>query len=315
MPIRKNKHFAPARWGLIAAALAIGGLLASSPAMAAKTGSVPEYPVGITMGTPTGALPPDGLYLIVKPNYSRGRTVNANGDYTGTTSTVWSTNAQLMWVPGVKVLGARYAAFVRNIGVVNTTLKTPTGMTLHNSAKPDTEIIPLNLSWKLSQHLHFDAELGIYLNDGAYENKPGHVNIGQNEHTIEPNFSLAYLSDDWTLNGHLVFDINGTNDNAGFVNGERVSYRNGNTVAFDYTVFRKSRGFSYGLVGYWLSQFTDDHGPAQLDGGKPKQFAAGLGFQYHTGNLNLVTTYTHDLYARNVGKKNMLLFQLSFKLL
>ena len=290
------------------------GLAMAMPAQAAMKGSVPEYPVGMTMGTPSGGLPPAGLYILFKPNYAEARSVNSNGDETGVSSTSWAANAQLLWVPGVKILGGTYAAFIRNIGAVSVTLQTPTGMYLHNSAKPDTEIVPLNLSWKLSQHLSFDAELGFYLNDGDYQNRPGAINIGQNESTIEPNFSLSYVSADWILSGHLLFDINQRNKNAGFVNGQRVSYRNGTTADLDYTLFHRTGSWNYGVVGYWLSQITSDSGPAQLNGGRPRQFSTGLGASHRFGEVNMVATYTQDVYARNVGKKHMFLLALSVKI-
>lgn len=312
-PATPRKTFAPRA---LAAIVAAAGIAVTAPASAARIGSTPQFPVGITMGSPTGALPPvPGLWLIDKGSFQGADSVDAYGHRTGATTTVWTNNAQLMWVPGFKVLGAQYAAFVRNLGAVNITLKTPNGLTSQHSGLPDTEIIPANLSWKVGEHLYFDAELGIYLKDGDYKNVPRRLNIGQNATTYEPNFSLSYISDQWLLSAHALFDINGWNHDAGYVNGEKVSYRNGNTFDLDYTLFRKTGHWSYGVVGYFLRQISNDKGPAELNGGKPEQYAAGVGTQYDFGKVKLMGTYTHDYHARNIGQKDMLIVYLSIKTL
>lgn len=295
-------------------ALAVGCVLASN-AYAAKKGSVAEYPVGMTMGTPSGALPPPGLYVIWKPNYSHSYSLNGSGERTGVTSTAWASNAQLLWVPGIKVFGATYGAFIRNIGEVNVTLRTPTGMTVANAGVPDTELVPINLSWNIAKHWYVDAELGIYLNDGDYKNQPGRINIGQKESTIEPNFSVTYMSDKWLFSVHPLFDINGWNHDAGFVDGQKVSYRNGTTFAMDWTAFRRTAQWNYGLVGYFYRQITADKGPIELNGGRPWEYAAGVGVSHRFGKVNFIATYTHDYLARNIGKKNMLLVVLSVRAL
>ena len=299
---------------LAIAAASIVTLVTGAPAEAMRRGSVNQYPVGITMGQPTAALPPAGLYVIDKATYSSAHSVNNSGDETGVSSTTWTNNAQLLWAPGVRVLGADDAMFVRNLGAVNVTLRTPTGATFANTGLPDTEIIPVNLSWKLREHLFFDAELGVYIPDGSYKNAPGRVNIGQHAWTFEPNFSLGWYDQDWLLNAHAVFDINERNDDAGFVGGRRVSYTNGTTLAGDYTAFRRNGRWSYGLVGYSLFQIGSDSGPQALNGGRPKQIAAGVGAQYDFGSLRLLSTLTQDVYARNIGRKGMLMIYLSTKL-
>ena len=315
MKTHRSRHRSTYRRAATAAAIAFAGFGVATQASAARVGSVPEFPVGITMGSPTGALPPQGLFVIWKPTYANADSVNGNGDKTGATSTTWSSNAQIMWVPGIKVLGANYAAFIRNIGEVNISLTTPTGKTISAAQLPDTEIIPVNLSWKLKEHLFLDAELGFYLNDGGYKNAPGRINIGQNERTIEPNVSLTYMDSNWLLSGHLVFDINGWNNDAGTIDGQTVSYKNGTTADLDWTLFHRTGHWNYGLVGYFLRQISADQGPAQLNGGRPWQYAAGVGGSYSFGRVNLNVNYTHDYFARNVGKKNMLMFILSAKLM
>lgn len=294
-----------------AAMVVVAGLAIAPAALAARKGSVPQYPVGMTMGSPTGALPPAGFYVIWKPNYATADTVDNNGNETGATSTTWASNAQILWVPGFKLLGGTYAAFIRNIGEVNVTIKTPTGQYVSAAALPDTEIVPVNLSWKLADHLFFDAELGIYLDDGDYRNVPRRINIGQKERTYEPNVSLTYMDDNWLFSIHPLFDINNWNNDAGIIDGRTVSYRNGTTFDMDWTAFHRSGAWNYGLVGYFLRQITADKGPAQLNGGRPWEYAAGIGGSYRFGRVSLTASYTHDYLARNVGKKDMLLVVLS----
>lgn len=302
------------RCAALVAAIVTAGLAASPGADAARRGSSVQYPVGITMGTPTGALLPPGWYLIDKPTYSTSRSVNNAGDATGAHSTVWTNNAQLYWAPGVQLLGADYAAFVRNIGAVNISFTAPNGVTTSHTGLPDTDLVPINLSWKLPNHLFFDAELGIYVPDGSYSSNPGSLNVGQNAWTVEPNFALSYLDKDWALTAHAVFDINGKNSKAAVIGGQDVGYTNGTTLVVDYTAFHKTGPWSYGLVGYSLNQLGSDSGPAALNGGRPAQIAAGAGAGYDFGRVKLTGSYTEDVYARNVGKKKLFLLIFNVKL-
>lgn len=276
-----------------ATAFAAVALLAK--AHAAMLGSVPEYPVGITMGIPTGALPPSGVYLINKSSFSGATSVNNQGNPTGAVSSVWTSNFQIMWVLPQRVLGARYAVFIRNIGAVNTAL-TRNGVTSSTVGLPDTEFVPANLSWSVAPGLFVDAELGFYIPDGRYTT-PTAVNIGQNHYTIEPNFAITYFHDGWAFTAHTVFDINGVN--------QQTHYRNGTTVDVDYTAFKTIGRWSFGPVGYYLKQITSDSGPARLNGGSPEQLALGLGGAYNFGNVRLNMNLTHDIVARNVGQKTM----------
>lgn len=281
------------------AVLSASTIASIAPANAAMFGSTPEYPVGITMGVPVGELPPPGFYYINKGTFSGAHSVNGQGVRTGAVSSTWTNTSQIMWVLNQRVLGARYAVFIRNIGAVDVALTRPNGTTSSTVGLPDTEIIPANLSWSVAPGLFFDAEFGFYVPSGRYTT-PAAINIGQNHYTLEPNFALTYFHSGWAFTAHTVFDINGVN--------QQTHYRNGTTMDVDYTAFKAIGRWSFGPVGYYLTQITRDSGPAKLDGGSPQEWALGLGAAYNFGPARLNLNITHDIVANNIGQKTMAMF-------
>lgn len=281
----------------------LGCALPTGTIQAAQRGSVNEYPLGITMGMPTATLPPAGLYLIIKPTLSAGDSVDRSGIRTGTRISSWAANGQLQWVHAHRLLGARWASYIRSVGVVDVQIRLPDRQVLHGHGMPDVEVQPASLSWQLSQHVYLQAGAGFYAPTGKTSGDPS---IGQDHWTLEHDFSIGYIDRDWTLVAHTVFNFNST-DTA-------TRYRNGSTATIDYTAFRKSHGLAYGLVGYYHAQFSRDHGPQALNAGRPKAFSLGPGMTVRHQRFSFGLTLTRELFTRHLARKTMLLANISCRL-
>ncbi|MDE8345782.1 MAG: transporter [Acidocella sp.] len=269
--------------------------LAASPALAAETGSNPEYPEGNTLGVPTGALPPPGVYVTLKPTYSQGRSTNSTGGFTGAHSVVSGYTGALGYIPGWKFLGANVGFFIRAAGVINVSVTTPPragSKTFNRVGLIDTEFVPISLSWPLGHHLFAAGELGFYIPNGQYSPTAAVV-TGENHWTIEPDASLSYLPPGYQFTVHGTLDKNFQN--------QAQHYINGTTVDFDFTAMKSFGRFAAGPVGYFYKQITRDEGPAKLNGGSPEAVAVGGDMSYIAKDYRVNVAITHDVYDRNVS--------------
>jgi hypothetical protein len=266
------------------------------PCHAEQRGSIVEFPAGITMGIPAGELPPPGLIAILKETAAAADGVNGLGGKTGAKSFVWSNTLQFAYVAPVRPLDASYAVVVRNLGTADLYVTLPNGARHQKIGWPDLELVPLNMSWALPEDLHLDVELGYFLPTGQYSHNAPIV-VGQNHHTLEPNFALSWLPPEWQATAHVVFDVNGENFDTG--------YRNGTTVDIDYTLFRTlSERWSAGLVGFYVKQFTSDSGPFALNAGPIRELSVGLGGAYRMSPATFYANLVRDVEASYASSKS-----------
>lgn len=287
----------------------IGLAVMSVPAEAAMVGSNPEYPVGNTLGQPTGLLPPPGVYLTFKPSYTQSRPVDGNGHFTGAHANIWGATGSLAYIPDIRIFGARYGMFIRSLGWLNVSLTTPRaagGKTFNRIGLVDTEFTPLSLSWDLGHHVFFDADFGFYPPNGQYSDT-AKVNTGQNHWTIEPDMSVSWLPGPYQFTVHATLDKNFENS--------ATHYTNGSTMDWDFTAMRGFGHWSIGPVSYFYKQITADSGPAALNGGSPEAFALGADVAYQGKGYKMNMFFTHDVYARNVGEAGKVVLTLSVPLM
>ena len=270
-------------------------VLMAGHAYAAATGSSPEYPEGNTLGLPTGALPPPGVYITFKPSYAQSRSTNAAGHFTGAHAEVFGATGSIAYIPGIKILGANYGMFIRSIGSLNVSLTTPPkagSKTFNRVGLVDTEFVPVSLSWPLGHHLFVNGEFGFYPPDGQYS-KTAVVNNGQNHWTIEPDASISYLPPGYQFTIHGTIDKNFENPH--------THYTNGDTVDFDFTAMKLFGRFGFGPVSYYYKQITADQGPQNLNGGSPMALAFGADASFQGKGYRINAFFTHDVVYRNVG--------------
>lgn len=265
-----------------------------------EPGIAPQFPPGQTLGLPNAVSPPPGLHLMNRLAWYDAELRDDSGRALGQHATVRSEAIQLTWVPGVKVLGADYKAFV-NLPLVDMTV-TRTSAALgrpgrhHTSGLADPKVQPLDLSWPLGDGWHVGAGLGVYIPVGTYSRNAA-INIGQHFWTVEPGVAVTYLKDGWNASLHVLYDVNGEN--------RTNHYRSGDQVFANATLTHDFAGWEVGPVGYYQKQVTDDSndgGPSAFGGttaSPAEQVAAGLLASHRLGAAKLTAFVTRDIEARN----------------
>jgi len=234
------------RPSLTAAAFVAAATIAAQPAQAMEDGwvALPDA----TVGTPTGALPPVGIYSSTGFQFYNIFVKDGAGKSVGVHHSQLDASQQFLIVPDVpEILGARYGAFVV-FPVRSRTTHMPTG-TYSYIGNVNTVISPLNLSWKLPNDFYFSAGFTYYVDDGAWRANDK-VKVARGFDSYQAHFGLSWLPKDWvaTANVALVASNKNTVSN----------YQSGATVGVDYTLLRKLGGFELGLGGALDAQISDD---------------------------------------------------------
>jgi hypothetical protein len=281
-------------WGALAVVAYCNAAAAREP------GVGNNYQRGLTIGLPTGAAPPTGLYLLHRFNYYSSHIVDAKGSRTGDTVGTSAVASQLIIVPGWQFLGASYSAFISqplvqlrtNIaGVKNTT-----------SGIANTAWSPFNLAWKLGGGWFASVGFSFYGPDGYVTGVNGTNGIGAPFWTFEPSVAVSYLGHGWDLTLHAVYNSNTTNP--------YDQYRSGDQLFIDLTVTKKIGKFEFGPVGYFARQMTPDRDPNGVYAAlaalgtpgiynAPTALAVGGLLGYELGPVRLQIYATDEIYARD----------------
>jgi len=225
--------------------MAVGSVaaLAYASQAFALEGNSPYQP-GVSIGIPTGALPPPGLYfsddnvVIMGPlKNSAGKSVTGNVfQYVNAPAVLWSPTFQPLSFMNATMAFDAVEPFVNTsfggLGAVNT------------SSGFFNTIVGGNVSWNMAP-LFVKVGLGIYINDG--DDRGGPAN---NTWTFEPDLAVSWLSNGWDITGHLIFDFQ-TEDT-------RRHYQSGDEVYFDFTVGKSFGKLSVGGGANWTNQYSDD---------------------------------------------------------
>lgn len=182
----------------------------AAPAVAAE-GYVP-YLTGNSVGAPTGAAPPPGVYGANSVDFFGGPIVDQNGNNVPGQKIDDAIDVPvLLWVPNFKILGASYNVALIQPYMVQTIQddhqdvgshdrSDPGYLGLGNSAEQNgifnTIIVPYNLSWNVRPGWFVSTGLGIYIPDGTYSDSPEQA-------------CFAYLTTH--SNGHQYCHVSATN--------------------------------------------------------------------------------------------------------
>lgn len=292
------------------------GLCFGSPADAAEKSSLPNYPPGLTIGTPAGILPKPGIYWTEKNFTTSIDPVDGNGQKTGAHLDSFATVAIVQFVPGWHLLGATYAFQFDSYGVFKAKIRFPDKLHLPSYSTvgtSDLAIRPLILSWTLPHHISIAIREGFYLPTGSYDAaKP--LSVSHHRTTFEQGVALSYANKNWTLSANNIIDVNAANEDT-LVNGQHQSYRSGPSYDVDLTALRNIDHLQIGPVGYYYHQFGADRGPVDLDGGIPTEVGVGglIGYQFKKIYLNLYGV--RDVYGRNVGIQSRIWLTIGFRVL
>lgn len=274
----------------------------SSNAYATEGGVVP-YLAGVTLGIPTAAAPPPGLYGSDTGYYKPQTVYNGNGKALPITVSLYDQSLGLFWVPGNHILGATYVADI--VQPITYDSVTAFGSTHRQFGLFNTIVSPINLSWMINHHLFVATGLNFYLKDGTYS-RTAPVNNGFNYWTIEPTAAISYLNrSGLDLTVHAAYDINTTNHaSASSPNGV---YHSGQVLSLDLTATQEFGKFTLGAVGYIVDQTTNDTAdgavvpasPFNGRGNRAEQIAFGPLIGYNLGGPSVTFYMTHDFRHLN----------------
>lgn len=237
-------------------ATVLAALLSTQGALAIE-GPSPFQP-GSSTGSPSGALPPPGTYLVVDVEYADGTLRDNNGDKVPIFGWKAAATPIVLVVSKARVLGATYGWYIVQPLVAEGVDATAVGggtAVAHGFA--NTTISPLNLSWAIPGDLHAKLGFAVQPPDGTFL----HAGSGANAHqlpqspgnytwTYEPDAAVSWLHGGWNLSAHAVLDFQ-TRDTI-------TNYQSGNVFYLDLTAMKTTGRWSVGLVGNISRQFTDD---------------------------------------------------------
>ncbi|PKU26121.1 SphA family protein [Telmatospirillum siberiense] len=292
----------------------------------------PMMPGG-SAGNAAGALPPEGLYFNNEVTIEQGKLVDGEGR---TSKTPAGTNVKafqvdvtpsLLWVPGVKVLGASYGvAITQPYAWLNTDFggASTGGDSTSNKGFFNTILTPAILSWDVGNGIFIGSGLSVYVKDGHFTH---HYSAAQGRETLsngsfannywtfQPNFAVSYLANGWNLTMNHVVDFNTKND--------VTNYQSGNAYYLDLTATKKFGPWEFGAIGNILEQWQPDKvrgvKVAAVDGlssagNQSEVLAMGPLVAYNFGKASLRLRYLQPIRSENQGDISFIRLDLSVPL-
>jgi hypothetical protein len=285
------------------ALLAAAGVaaFAFSPANAYEGGSAQTKP-GAFIGASAG-MPPPGIYMFnqvftYQSNLVGPGVVTAlGGARTGVQAAV---DVQgFIFVPGWTFLGATYDALIVQPFVMSSVGEP---VNAQSSGMFNTYLVPVELTWKLgTSGFVVKTGLGIYVPTGTIQGPAGISNHGVPFATFQPELALSYLANGWNLTAFLYEEFNTENT--------RDHYTNGDIFHLDFTATKTIGKWTFGPVGYYVAQVTDDKCPigicrtfnpagTLLNAQRFQVFALGGLVEYNFGAASFSVWATQEIYAK-----------------
>lgn len=280
------------------------------------------YLSGVSTGIPTGALPPSGWYFSNDTYFVSGQIVNNEGHDIGVKELEAANSAGIMWVAPEKILGASYAAAIRQSYAFRG-IQVPGGASENNEGFFNTIVSPVTLSWALPNHLHNAVGLTIYIPDGSFrktvstrsgptygQEVVSGYSYANHFWTFQPNYAISYLNKGWDLTLNTLVDFN-TKNNV-------TDYQSGDVVYFDGTISKKIGNLTLGVVGNYTTQFTKDslYGSSANtahDGNKFSMALLGPMASYQFGKVNVMLRWLAPVYTRNTLNATFVHLSMGFK--
>lgn len=233
-------------------AVMMGGatLLACGSAFALE--GVSAYPNGAS-NFMTGAIPPPGVYGVV---YGKGYSADGVKDASGNDTPLppdfniraYATSLDLVWVPGVKVLGGDLAA---HAVVPLLSVKTKAGGVSQSKTGVGDSIVGVGTGYHHSPNLHTFLSLNAYLPTGGYT-LGDMVNLGANHSAFETAYTVTYI-DPNGFNADIAMGLIFNQKNTA------TNYQDGNVFHFDYALgWGLGGGWTAGAGGFYTKQLTND---------------------------------------------------------
>ncbi|GLR68988.1 phenol degradation protein [Acidocella aquatica] len=264
------------------------------------------YLRGVFEGQAAGALPPPGVYGELD-NYwtSYGNYLNNNGTKEPGHLSALVEVPIVLWVPGIKILGADYAAAIgQPIDFTRTKLFGHTGG--GNWGTYNTILVPGMLSWALPDHVFVRTGLTVLLDDASstmgdvYKGKltNGGAPSGNAYTTIQPDFGVSWLYDGWNLSvgTHYAIPVSGNKSNG-------INYRSAAQFSADYTVTKTIGAWTAGIGGEQENQFSRDTvtvNGVSVPGRQTSNYGVGpiLGYQFANG-VGVMGYWNHSFATKS----------------
>jgi len=273
---------------------------------------------GAFIGASAG-VPPPGIYMfnqvftyqanIVGPgagpqvgNPGFGGT-NAFGQSVKVHKQVWVDVQGFVFVPGWTFLGGTYDAVVvqpwvsASLAPFAPNGAIPGGLSVIGAF--DTYVVPFELAWKFGDS-GFNAKIGLamYVPTGNIIGPAGLSNVGNPWWTFQPELILSYLKDGWNISAFLYQEFMTKN----FYD----DYQNGSIFHLDFNVLKTIGKWTFGPVGYYVTQVSSDT-PSALhptNGGKQARFAVGGLVGYDFGAASVSVWGTQEVWQKTEGGFN-----------
>jgi hypothetical protein len=308
----------------IKALLAAAGVaaFAFSPANAFEGGVQWQTKPGIFIGASAG-VPPPGIYMF---NQVFTYQTNLAGPLTTLVGNKQGVQAAVdvqgfLFVPGWTFLGGTYDFVVAQpFGMVSIGQPLSLGFNqidmfsgVHNTYAAN------ELAWKFGSFA-IKTGLGMYIPDGTIQGATaqtafgvcpnfavgcnGFANFGNKYWTFQPELILSYLGQGWNLSGAFYAEINTAN--------QPDDYTQGTVFHADFTATYTLGKWTFGPVGYYVAQVSDDkcssvtclliHPQGILGNTQRFQLAAVGGLvEYNFGPASLSFWATQEVYAKASG--------------
>ncbi|MGE4480260.1 SphA family protein [Acidocella sp.] len=262
------------------------------------------YLRGVNEGLPAGALPPPGVYGILNNYWLSYSRFDNNGDKVSNTGLFAVIEVPvLLWVPGIKLLGADYAVGIAQpFDYTSSSNKLSPYSGSGNIGLYNTILIPGQLSWTLPHHLFVKTGLEIYLPDASTtmgdlvsgKIKNGGLPSGNGYTAIQPDLGFSYINGPLTLNAGFSISFPVTDDNY-----DGISYRSGNEFSADYSAMYAIGKWSFGLGMEQQQQLNGDKVNGVDIGNKATNLAMGPLVSYQAGSVTITGEWNHNLITKN----------------
>jgi hypothetical protein len=276
----------------------------------------------IRSGVPEGVLPPPGVYGQLDNYFAQFQTFDSVGNKIPSASIdVLVEVPTILWVPGITVLGANYAAAVAIPFVYNSyqTLQRNTPGA-GNLGLFNTVIAPAILSWTLSEHLFVSTTASFLLPDQTNDKldlyrgslKNGGAPTGNSYSSFMPSVGLTWMKDGWALNIGLSvsFTLGPTTSKESFyyqdpygsvswLNG--YHYHTGDFFVGDYTLTKSFGAWSFGgSIFHSVELQKDTLNGRPVPGSIYRSFSVGpvFGYQFRSG-MGVMAVWGHSVTTNN----------------
>jgi hypothetical protein len=330
--------------GGAAAALIMAG--ATSKSFAVEPGTF-QYLAGGTIGIPSGASAPPGLYTGVtfwEGLYGgmtgiQGGLSNSPGTTHGLGLGATAAVVPLVWSTGWNFLGASYSVaaiqpfVIANAGTDNGVGPGPSsgnpscgGIGLGGTQGCSWQYILINTVWQpinLSWNWHNGIFTSVYF---SFQGPDGTSAVGSanpDYWTLAPGAAISYLSPQWNLSLNMVYQVytasSGKNGAALAGTVFAPGYTNGDQFAGDWHVLYKVGKWEFGPVGYFVWQTTSDKagGPGCNPFVCGNSNYVGLGglVGYDFGPVDLQVWLTDTVWSENTAQAGITVWtRFGFKL-